>query len=297
MNKIDGELFEAALYNNLPEIRRLVSAGADVNTTDNGAGTPLHWASNRGYVQTVIELLGLGADIDAKDNTGWTPLHWACFNGRLPVVNELQEQGADIEAKNQDGDTPLHNASVGGYLPIVKALVSGGADTLAANNDGELPMHCAVMCRKSEVSKYLLQNFYATTRRLPLHELVDDLTWIGDPNSTITGVPPLRAALHRNVLGMDDVVEILEYLIDQNPALVSSRDKAGSLPLHVACRRGASFTVVQSLINRYKASVKSMTPQGDLPLFLACEMPGTSLDTTFLLMRQNPTCDVVYDSV
>jgi ankyrin repeat protein len=140
----------------------------------------------------------------------------------LPFVNELQEHGADVEAKdNEDGDTPLHSASVGGYLPVVKALVSGGANILAANNDGELPIHCAVMCRKSEVSKYLLQNFYARTRRLPLHELVEDLTWIGHPNSS--DAPPLRTALHWNVLRTDDVVEILEYLVDQNPALVSSR--------------------------------------------------------------------------
>jgi ankyrin repeat protein len=105
-------------------------------------------------------------------------------------------------------------------------------------------------------------------------------------------VPPLRAALHRNVLGTDDVVEIIEYLIDQNPEWLPSRDQDGFLPLHVACRRGASFTVVQSLANRYKASVKSVTPVGDLPLFLACEMPETSLGTIFLLMKHYP--DIIY---
>jgi ankyrin repeat protein len=95
------------------------------------------------------------------------------------------------------------------------------------------------------------------------------------------------------VLNTDDVVEILEYLVDRNPALLSSHDQAGSLPIHVACRRGASFTIVQSLVNLYKASVKSLTSEGDLPFSLACEMPETSLDTTiFLLMKLYP--DVVY---
>jgi ankyrin repeat protein len=140
------------------------------------------------------------------------------------------------------------------------------------------------------VSKCLLQQLYATTRRLLLHELLQDLTWIGNPNSS--DCPPLRAALDRNVLGTDDVVEILEYLVERNPELVSSRDQDGSLPLHVACRRGASFAIVQSLVNLGKASVKSMTPQGDLPLFLACEMPKQSLDTIFLLMKLYP--DLVY---
>jgi hypothetical protein len=35
-----------------------------------------------------------------------------------------------------------------------------------------------------------------------------------------------------------------------------------------------------------------VTSEGDLPLFLACEMPETSLDAIFLLMKLYP--DVVY---
>jgi hypothetical protein len=140
------------------------------------------------------------------------------------------------------------------------------------------------------VAKCLLQHFYATTRRLPLHALLEDLTWIGDLNSS--DVPPLRAALFLNALRTDHVVEILEFLVERNPALLSSRDQDDSLPLHIDCRRGASFAIVESLVNLYKASVKSVTSEGDLPLFLACEMPETSLDTIFLLTKLYP--DVVY---
>jgi ankyrin repeat protein len=164
-------------------------------------------------------------------------------------------------------------------LGVAKALLSGGANILAANINGELPMHRAVIMRNSAVSKCLLQHFCGITHHLPLHELLQDLTWIDNHDSS--DVPPLRYALYRNVLGTDDVVEITEYLVRPNPQLISAGDQDGSLPLHIACRRGASFPIVQSLVNRYKASVKSMTPQGDLPLFLACEMPETSLDTIF----------------
>jgi ankyrin repeat protein len=167
-------------------------------------------------------------------------------------------------------------------------LRSGGANILAANNRGELPVHYAVIEGHLEVAKYLLQKLYATTRRLPLHELVKDLTWIGNSSSTVIDAPAIRTALDRNVLGTDDVVEIVEYLVDRNPELLSSRGQYGSLPLNVACRRGAPFTIVQALINRYKASVKSVTPQGDLPLFLACETPEPSLDTIFLLVKLYP---------
>jgi ankyrin repeat protein len=287
MNSIDEELFEAVRENNLPEVSRLLSVGADVNVVGYIDRTPLHLSSMKGHVQVFKELVEHGADIEAKDNLGYTPLHWACCNDHVVVVQALLSRGANIKVKTNLGNTPLHNAP---NLAIVKALLIGGADILAANNDGRLPVHHAVRIRHSEVSKYLLREFYATTRLLPLHTLLEDMTWIGDPDGS--GAPPLRAALHKNVLGTNDVVDILEYLVDRNPSLLSSRDQDGSLPLHVACCRGASFTIVQSLVNLYKASVKSVTPQGDLPLFLACEIPEPFLDSIFLLIKLYP--EVVY---
>jgi ankyrin repeat protein len=307
MNRIVEELIEAAEENNLPEVRRLLRAGADVNARKNGL-TALHWAGWNGHVQVVQPFQEDGADIEATTISGFTPLHLACDQGHLAVVIQLlspsdsngattisilgkrKSRGADTEAKNSEGNTPLHFASWKGHVAIVQALLSGGGNILAANNDGHLPIHYAVRARKSEVAKYLLQKLYATTRRLPLHELLEDLTWIG--NSYSSSAPPLRAALYQNVLSTDDIVEILEFLVGQNPGLLSSRDQDGSLPLHVACRRGSSFTIVQSLVNLYKASVKCVTSEGNLPLFLACEMPKTYLDTIFLLIKLYP--DLVY---
>jgi ankyrin repeat protein len=221
--------------------------------------TPLHVACGKGHVQVFKELVDHGADIH-----GWTPLHFACMNCHMPVVIELlnpnesndtttsilgkrkSRGGANTEAKNGVGDTPLHKACFYGHLPVVKALLSGGVDILAANNDGDRPIHLAVGGGHSAVAKYLLQQLYATTRRLPLHELLHDLKWIPNKNSVASGMPQLCAALHQDVLGTDDVVEIIEFLVDRNPAWISSHDQDGSLPLHLACRHGAAFTIVHS---------------------------------------------------
>jgi ankyrin repeat protein len=292
MNSTDRELFMASSNGSLPEVSRLWSVGADVNVKDGRGWTPLHAASFWGHVQVVKELREYGADIDAKTKDGWTPLHCACCMGHLAVVQALHSRGANMEAQTNEGYTPLHFASWKARLRIVKALLSGDVDILAANNQGRLPIHFAVSEGKSAVAKHLLQEFYATISRHPLHELLKDLTWIGNPNSNILDVPSLPYALNRNVLGTDDVVEILEYLIDRDPTLLRSRGPDGSLPLHVACRRGASFTIIQSLVDLYKASVKILTSEGDLPLFLACEIPEPSLNTIFLLTKMYP--DLVY---
>jgi hypothetical protein len=85
---------------------------------------------------------------------------------------------------------------------------------------------------------------------------------------------------------------IVELLVDQSTVLLCSRDQDRSLPLHVACRRGVSFAVVQSLVDLYEASVKTVPSEGDLTLFLACEMPETSQDTMFVLRKLYP--ELVY---
>jgi ankyrin repeat protein len=67
MQSIDQELFEASGENNLQEVRRLLSVGADANLMDTYYGhTPLHWASVRGHSRVVKAFLEHGADIEVK---------------------------------------------------------------------------------------------------------------------------------------------------------------------------------------------------------------------------------------
>jgi ankyrin repeat protein len=82
MNKIiDEDFIETTKENNLLEVRRFFSVGADVNAKNNNSETSLIEAIYRGHVQLVKELLEHGADIEAKGLFDWTPLHNAAMNG------------------------------------------------------------------------------------------------------------------------------------------------------------------------------------------------------------------------
>jgi ankyrin repeat protein len=144
--------------------------GEDPEAYDHDDSTPFHCACCDGHSTVVIELMEHGSDIDAKDRVGWTPLHLGVIQGHLAVVKELMKCEADTELKTRNGWTPLHLAIIQGPLVIVEVLLNGGVDILAYDNQGDLPIHVAVGQGNTEASKYLLQHFYATTSRLPLHQ-------------------------------------------------------------------------------------------------------------------------------
>jgi hypothetical protein len=161
MNRLYRELRVAARENNLPEVSRLLSVGADVNAIDNHGQTSLIVAIIMGDVQVVKDLHDHGADIELQKSYGRMPLHFACYNGHVSVVNELLSRGANIEAKDIDGWPALHDGTSlkGHHLSVGNALLSGGANILAANNLGDLPIHQSVDQGKSAVAKSLLRHF------------------------------------------------------------------------------------------------------------------------------------------
>jgi hypothetical protein len=209
--------------------------------------------------------------------------------GMEDFVETALLSGANANVQDSDGNTPLHRASMHGHLGIVDLLLRSGGDIFKGNNKLYHPIDMAALYGESEVAKPLLQHYYAALGPFALSVLFDDLTeridW-ADPK-------PLRLFLVAKELTMDDVVEIIAYVLRQNvlrqrPSLLLAQDKEGSLPLHLACRQGVSFTIVRFLIDLYPPSVKRVTPQGDLPLFLACNQPEPSLDIVYLLMRMYP---------
>jgi ankyrin repeat protein len=307
-------------------VKELVSAGADIEAKENRGRTPLHLAYD--YLEIVKELVSAGADTDAKDEDGDTPLHLASSEGYLESVRTLVIAGADIRAVNNDGLLPmdetlpgkesdvlnylmkefyasifdhegrlplhaiLEDASVDGtplrrgleedvlntddVLKIIAFLVDQDRESLnARNQDGELPLHVAcVTSANPEIIEFLV-DYAPGSLFLP---------------RTTDGAYPLHVALERGASSDTEVIKML--LKRHDPATIMLRNNAGETALHVACRCGVPFEIVQSLVHHYKASVQAVTPQGDLPLFLVCATVEPSLDVIFLLLKLYP--DLVY---
>lgn len=78
----------------------------DLEKTDNGGSTPLHWASYSSSVEMAMYLLSYGVKINKKDKSGNTPLHLAVIKNSYKMVQKLLQNGADINIKNKENRTP-----------------------------------------------------------------------------------------------------------------------------------------------------------------------------------------------
>lgn len=132
----------AARYSDsAPVVTTLLDTGADLEARTEGGFTPLHAAGSSDNPSVVAALLKAGANLEARAEGGLTPLHSATGSGdSAPVVAVLLEAGADLEARTEGGWTPLHMATSVGVSPsVVTMLLDAGADKTAENNGGATP--------------------------------------------------------------------------------------------------------------------------------------------------------------
>lgn len=146
---LDNALIAAAWANDIPEARRLVAAGADVNAKDATEQNAFLIAASEGYIELLEFTLDNGADVATLDSYNGTALIRAAERGHGPIVGRLLRTPIVVDHVNNLGWTALHEAIVLGkgtqrYVDTVRLLVAGGANLqLAPTGDGISPLEHA----------------------------------------------------------------------------------------------------------------------------------------------------------
>lgn len=119
----------AIMNNQLAQVKRLVSEGADVNIPIPGGGkTPLHIAIELGYTPIAAFLITAKANVNAVTGRQFTPLHVAAQKGNSKLIELLVKAGAEVNACSDVGCTPLHEAAANGQKEATLKLLALNAN-------------------------------------------------------------------------------------------------------------------------------------------------------------------------
>lgn len=146
------ELFKAILESNIPQIKKLIDQGLDVNQfvpgnyRQGGLSNPLFDAVINSKYKVVDFLLENGANLEARNENGMTALGIAAWSNDLDMVKYLIEKGAKINVSRLDinpanssdainsSEEPLYWAIAHGNVEMAKYLLSRGAKIKTGNN-------------------------------------------------------------------------------------------------------------------------------------------------------------------
>lgn len=140
--------------NGLNIVKYLLAHGATAITTTPGAGTPLHFASNRGATSIVKLLLKHGADINARNVSGDSPVMTALQGRHNETTCLLIRMGARLDFQSDDGLNMLHYAAFGGGVRSWEALTEAARDgrlsgiSVGTQHEGHVVQQCLVDCRR-----------------------------------------------------------------------------------------------------------------------------------------------------
>ncbi len=206
-----------------------------MNELSRGNKRPIHWAAQRGQVESVERLLALGADKECVANDGLTPLLSAAANGRSGVVqvliaagNNVQRSifvlnqgkittttGANVEVLAPEGRTALHLAAKEGDVTSMGLLLKACPKMIDAVSNSKVSLWSLVL----DCSSYFFFFFYFQDNIL--HSLC------------------LSGALEGlNLFQPHDVLK----------QQANSANSFGQYPLHLACRH-ANLPFVAALLH------------------------------------------------
>ncbi len=182
INAVDSDLKTplhlATEHGYMPMVELLLEKGADINAKTGFKRTPLHFAASSGHDEIVRLFIAKGADLNEKDSFMLTPIFRAAYNGHRNIVEMLLSVGISISTTEKNGVTLLHAAALAGNLELVEMLLDKGIGRNVRNRYGKTPLHFAASRGHKAVINLLLENgadinLKSLDGRTPLHTAVD----------------------------------------------------------------------------------------------------------------------------
>lgn len=113
-------------------------------------------AAGNGEKRRVQLLLSAGADVNTSDREGYTPVMRAAENGHLSVVKVLLAAGANVNV-SQGGESLLMKIVANGDLLTAERLVAAGADVNYLGSHGQSALDIARATNNRDLEMLLVQ--------------------------------------------------------------------------------------------------------------------------------------------
>ena len=162
LSEKDSTPLHFAVESNSLEISRiLLKYGASPTTTSGKQTPPIHLACSQNklsMVEAMVEQCG-NEILNCKNEQGQTPLHssTSLMCGK-ELVSFLLSKGSLLDAQDDNGHTALQVAVRFGNVPSVEQFLASGSSPLIKDACGCNCLHIAVMFKRKEVFKHLLEH-------------------------------------------------------------------------------------------------------------------------------------------
>ena len=284
---------QSALYwgiQNPSTVKLLLEHAANPNIRDEYGVTPLMKAAQYDDPESLESaklLWQYNADLTITDKNRWNALHYAAGHDStrfLQWMVDIRAYGM-MSVDSKVDDYPLDVATTPDVVDLLLHLYKNEI----SEEHGQDCLHWILsennlICCKMTLYQVLTLLALVVSEQSDLIAAVDN-----------NGALPLHNACRRRCAHID----VIEFLITQDPRTVYRRDSQGNLPFHTLCAsKQLSEDRILELLNVFLVGHPNLAATADgmgaLPLHIACRTWNESTDVIQFLVDKNP--DAVYQN-
>ena len=258
----------------------------DINMTDNGGWTALHFSAQSGSYELVKFFTDKGTNIHLKAKDRLTCLHIAAAHGHLNLCKTLtNKHNFNVNVTDNYGWTPLHRSAQNGCYDLVKFFADNGTEILLKTREGINCLHiaavkahfnlCKVLMEKHEFNGYIADNYGWTalhrSAQMGNYELVK---YFAD-NGTDIFLKTKQGGNCLHIAALSGHLNLCRKLIDIHEFDVNMADNAGWIALHHSTGNG-SYELIKYFIDK-GADIHLKTNDGKNCLHIAANKGHVNL--------------------